>query len=171
MLHAAPPYLSACAHARIHVGSTMSFRDLRENISATRSLLGDAVRHIDAATPPNQTVTPSRSVLSWMPAAAQRQQGPSRMPAGGHRQQRSTSITNPYRPFTSGSLKRSKLMQGNIGRSKKKKVAMWEKEFICLAYVIVVDILLRALARSPHATHSFCLTKMIIRELPRLQQK
>ena len=64
----------------------MSFRDLRENISATRSLLGDAVRHLDAATPPNQTVTPSRSVLSWTPAAAQRQQGPSRMPAGGQRQ-------------------------------------------------------------------------------------
>ena len=114
---------------------TMSFRDLRENISATRSLLSDAVRHLDAATPPNETVTPSRSVLSGTPAAAQRQQGPSRMPAGGQRQQRSTSITYPYRPFTSGSLKRSKLMQGNIGRSKKKKVAMWEKEFICLAYV------------------------------------
>ena len=68
---------------------TMSFRDLRENISATRSLLSDAVRHLHAATPPTETVTPSSqhgsSVLSRTPAAAQRQQGPSvlsRMPAG-----------------------------------------------------------------------------------------
>ena len=71
----------------------------RENISATRGLLSDAVRHLHAATPPTETVTPSSqhgsSVLSRTPAAAQRQQEPSvlsRMPAGGQRQQRSTSI-------------------------------------------------------------------------------
>ena len=57
----------------------MSFRELRENIYATHSLLSDAVRHQEVASPPTETVTPSSqhgsSVLSRTPAAGQRQQG------------------------------------------------------------------------------------------------
>lgn len=125
--------------------------ELRDNLSATRSLLSEAVRHLDAASPPTQSGQHGSSVLHTTAARSNPplNSGDSHSLASreshnvevqreieiGRGFNRSTSFTYPYRPFVSGSLKRRGVRSNFPAQSKKKKVAMWEKEFICLAYV------------------------------------
>lgn len=48
----------------------------------------------------------------------------------------SFSCPYPYRPFSSRGLSLKSYNEGNYrSRSKKKKVAMWEKEFTCFAHI------------------------------------
>lgn len=120
-------------------------RELHSNLSATRSLLSEAVRHLDAASS-TEIVAPShgssRATPNELPQSATRSlpTAPNRLSNVRVQTEtecsRPTSISYPYRPFSSRGLSLKRYNEGSYrSRSKKKKVAMWEKEFTCLAHI------------------------------------
>ena len=135
---------------------------VQDNILATRDLLSEAVRSLDrvphsnSANPPPSS-TGQRTAPNRRPAVTSRDEGNRNVelhrPApsfSGHsirqselnwplsgrsssgfldRRQPASVRFQPFNPMSVG-VKRSK-----VQRTKKKKIAMWEKEFICLAKV------------------------------------
>lgn len=128
--------------------SSRRSRELHSNLSATRNLLSEAVRHLDAASS-TETVAPSHGSSRVLTTP---NRAPNELPQSANRSlpnglsnvqvqretecSRPTSISYPYRPFNSRGLSLKRYNEGSFrGRSKKKKVAMWEKEFTCLAHI------------------------------------
>ena len=130
-------------------------RRVENSLSATRELLNEAVRHLDDANTSRGTTAhagplPLTDSRLRTHSGGEREASARNNPAGigcsrdlysrracGQTEfvrAQDHTVTYPYRLFnTKGlSMKRQKL---NAPRSKRKRVAMWEKEFICLAQV------------------------------------
>ena len=118
---------------------------LQGNLSATRELLNEAVRHLDAA---NLPAPPGRGRAAVFQQQSRRLQLPQdgQVASASHdagspayfgqtefQRTPDRKVMFPYRPFNKGLA--TKRPQHSAPRSKKRKVAMWEKEFICLARV------------------------------------
>ena len=146
MLHVAEaPFAMAGFRAAAGAGSG-NRRAVQENILATRDLT-EAVRNLDRVPTTQRTsaISPQRTrqtELNWPSTSAippQRAIG-TPTPSFTDRSSRQTELNWPqatYRPFNphSSVVKRSQKQQLQHRSTKKKRIAMWEKEFICLAKI------------------------------------
>ena len=113
---------------------------LHDNLSATRNLLSEVVRQLDAASVPTETAAYSAPGRQLTPQESPNVEAHRDMGAGlgcSRWFDRRISVSYLYRPFSARglSLKRANMQGSSRPQLKKKKVSMWEKEFICLAHV------------------------------------